>query len=499
MSIAEQIVKAEADLVQTKDALTESTVALEAAPEEESLLLQVEELSEKVEMQTKRLAALHKAEGALALRARPAGEGTEAPAAPVAPGAPAVITNLGYHKLKAGGELIWKHATAELLAHMTKRDPYTMIQELYPDDERVLQTFKYIKSFNSPHAKSAVNPATTTTATWAAELVRHDTRGFVESLFEVSVASSLAPETMLITFDGFGSIAIPIENPLPAAPSEPAWVGEGGAIPLTQYNFGSQTLIPYKLGAITTMTNEIMRRSTPAIEGIVSNLLTKAYGKVLDNAFLATGASGAAVAGLRPASILNGVAPLPAATGSPDLNVRADIYTLLAPLISSQIGSKPILLLNRLNVTGVGMLVNALGETVFADVMSAKNILGIPFIMSNYVPMNTVIMVDAAYLATAFGAIEFNVSDVAAITEANADTTPPTQADDGTGVVGTVGQVPHDAGIKLVGSTGAASAGYTARSLWQTWSTGLRLVAETSWAKLNPAAAQYIVGVKWAQ
>jgi HK97 family phage major capsid protein len=304
----------------------------------------------------------------------------------------------------------------------------------------------------------------------------------------------------MVTFDGFGTITIPIENPLPATPSEPAWVGEGGVIPLTQYNFGSQTLTPYKLAAITTMTNEIMRRSTPAIEGIVSNLMSKAYSKVLDQAYIATGASSTAVAGVRPASILNGVTPLTPSAGAPDLNIRADIFALLSAFQNAQIGSKPIMLVNRINATGVGMVVNALGEIVFPDPLGTKRILGIPFFASNYVPVNTVIMVDAAYLATAFGSIEFNISDVASITEASADTNPPTQADDGAGAVGTPGQVPINAGIDLggAGSGGAAAAGYNARSLWQTWSTGIRLVAETSWAKLNPAAAQYMTGVKWS-
>lgn len=60
------------------------------------------------------------------------------------------------------------------------------------------------------------------------------------------------------------------------------------------------------------MTREIMERSTPQIEGLLKNALSEAYSTVLDNAFLS---SAAAVGGIRPAGIANGLAGAATAAG----------------------------------------------------------------------------------------------------------------------------------------------------------------------------------------
>jgi len=346
--------------------------------------------------------------------------------------------------------------------------------------------------------KTAINPAMTTVPAWAGALVREDTRGFIESLVMTSVAAGLAPSTVSLDFDGFGGIKIPVEDPLPATPTEPAWVGEGGAIPLTAFSFGSQTINPYKLAAISTMSREIVDRSNPSIEQIIQNSLRKAYSKVLDQALITSTIT--AIANVRPAALTNGIAALVPGAGAPDANVRADIYKLLAALTAAGLGQRPVLMVNNLDLLGARMLVNAMGEFVFRDELANGTLLSIPVVASGHVPKGTVIMADGAYVATAFGAIDFNVSDVATVTEANADATPPTQADDGTGAAGVAGVVPVNAGIGVAGASagGAAAAGYSARSLWQTYSLGIRMVAVTSWAKLNAQAVQWMQNVIWA-
>ena len=61
MSLSKRIESAEAELVSLKDHLVEATKALEAAPDEETLLAQVEELTGKVEKHDATVAALKKA------------------------------------------------------------------------------------------------------------------------------------------------------------------------------------------------------------------------------------------------------------------------------------------------------------------------------------------------------------------------------------------------------------------------------------------------------
>jgi hypothetical protein len=126
-------------------------------------------------------------------------------------------------------------------------------------------------------------------------------------------------------------------------------------------------------------------------------------------------------------------------------------------------------------------------------------LLGLDVISSMHVPAGRLILVDAAALATAFDAPTFDVSDVATVVEANADGTAPTMAgtDATPGAVGTAGQVPVGSGIKVEGNAGASSTGYTARSLWQTYSLGIRMVAPTSWSMLRPNAVETIASTTW--
>lgn len=490
MKLAAKIEEGEVKLVQLKDALTTATEALEAAPDEETLLAEVEELTLQVEKSTATLAALKKAEKALASRVSNGNVNDNSGGN----GAPAIIPDMSKHKsLQKGGELIWKHATATFIAHVEKKPVSQVLEERYGDDTRVKETFDFIK-------KSAVNPAMTTNAAWAGALVREDTRGFIASLEDVSVAAQLNRYSPSLSFDGYGSIKMPIENDIAAQPSEPAWVGEGGVIPLTSFSFGSKTMNPYKLAAITTMTEELAQRSTPAIEALVQRGLRKAYARVLDHALLDPAI--AAVANVRPASLTNGVTPIAAAAGQADENVRADILALLTAMTTARLGARPVLIANNVNVLTVRMMVNAMGEFLFRDELGSGNLLSIPVISSGHVPLNRLIMVDAEYVATAFGSIDFDISNVATVTQANADLTAPTQANYGaSGAVGAeAGRVDVDGGI-MVGadaSQGAGAAGYTARSLWQTYSLGIRMIAQTSFMKTQDKAVQMISAVKWS-
>jgi HK97 family phage major capsid protein len=471
MNLAERIVAAETALVTSKDSLNAAVKALEAAPNEESLLMQVEELTGSVEKQTTTIGALRKAEKALASRAAPAG--TEG-----GPGAPAIIPNMNHLRTpKGGGELMWKHATAKLLAHVEKKSVDQVIEERYPDDNRVKATLDFI-------SKSAEQIAVTSVPSWAGELVQEDVRGFMGQLTDVSVAAQLITFVQNFDFGGYGSIKIPNADPIGNELTEPAWVGEGGVIPVTSFGFGSMTLNPYKLAAITTMSKEITTRSTPAIEGIVRELMRNAYAKVVDHAILTPTIN--AVAGVRPASPFYGVTPLVPAAGLPEENVRADILTLLKAMTVNKLGQRPVLIANNLNVLSAGMMVNVMGDFLYKTELNANRLLGLPKVSSGHVPLDMLAALDGAFIAMALGGIEFDVSDVATITEANADGTPPSQA-----LPGEAGRVGPNGGLAV------GAAGVQSRSLWQTYSLGIRMVAHLSWGKTNPNAAQFMTGINW--
>lgn len=471
MSLSKKIEAGREKLTNLKDQLVESTKSLEAAPDEETLLAEVEELTEQVEQLTKHLRALEKAEKALAEKAQA-----------IKAEGPAVTVDMQKRNAgskRAAGDLIVKHGVASFLAHVEKKTVAQVIQERYGDQPEVAETYNFVK-------KSQIDPAMTRVTGWAAELTREDTRGFIESLEDVSVAAALASYANNVDFGGANSIKVPVEDAVDASPTEPAWVAEGSPIPLTKFGFTSVTLNRYKLAAITTMTAEIAERSTPAIEGVLRNALRKKYARVLDQALLS---NTAAVQYVRPAGLLlpadlAGGALITATAGGGDDAVRGDLQKLLAAHIGNRTGERPVLIMNNLDRLAVSMMTSTLSEYVFRDELSNGTLGGIPVISSAAVPQHMLLMVDASLLWTAFDAPEFNVSDVATVVESSADDVAPTMASTAAGAAGTEGQVGPTDGIPVNEDgrpKGAADAGFKARSLWQTNSIGLRMIAPTTW------------------
>jgi HK97 family phage major capsid protein len=478
MNIADRIVATETELVALKDSLVEATKALEAAPDEESLLIQVEELSAKVEKQSSTVAALKKAESALAARATPVS-------------APAVVPSMKKDG-KGNGDLLFKMAAAQFIAYSKRQDINQVIDERYKGNSELPAAMDFVQ-------KAVVNPAMTTTTGWAAELVQNDVQGFLDTLKTVSVAAELATRSQRLNFSGYDSITIPMRNPLGATLSEPAWVGEGGAIPLTQFSFGSTKLSRYKLAAITSWTKELAERSTPQIEGLLRDALTEAYAQVLDNALLS---NGSAVAGIRPAGLLSGVTPAAGTAGGGESAVLADMKTAITAMTNARLGARPVLIIPTANRLSLSLMMNPLGARSFADEVAAGRLLGIEIISSQHVPANTAILIDAATFATAFDVPMFDISDTATIVETNANATAPTMAttagQSAVGVVGTAGQVPPNGGIAVSGSVGAAQVGQQTRSLWQTWSVACRMVVPTSWALMRgPTAVHATNSLTW--
>jgi len=292
-------------------------------------------------------------------------------------------------------------------------------------------------------------------------------------------------------------VTVPRRNLVQTNATEPAWVGEGGVIPLTRFTFGATTLHRYKLAAITTMTREIVERSTPNIQAVLTDALREAYAQVLDGALLSIAA---AVTNVRPAGIRVGAGTAAGVAGGGEDAVRGDILACASRMAAAFLGLRPVIIMNNLDALAASMMTSALSIALFAADIAAGRLLGYPIIVSANCPQHMLIMVDAAYFVSAFDPPTFDVSDVATVVEATADATPPTQADDGTGALGTAQQVPVNSGIAVsgAGAGGAAAAGYSARSLWQTYSLGIRMIAPTSWNVMQTGAVQVQTNTTWS-
>jgi len=194
---------------------------------------------------------------------------------------------------------------------------------------------------------------------------------------------------------------------------------------------------------------------------------------------------------------LNGVALTAGAAGGGPNALIADLKTMATALQTAHLGSsKVVLIVNSATKLSLGFMVNPLGQV--PTIISGNTVGGMPVLSSPFVPVNTAIMLDAAYFYSAFDPVEIDVSEEATLTMADSGAAAPTQAMDNVGALGTAHQVLPDRGIHIAGGvTGAASAGFQAISLWQTWSLGIRLVWPAGYAVTIAGAVQGVNAITW--
>lgn len=358
-------------------------------------------------------------------------------------------------------DIFIKMATAHLCAHLMTKNVDSLVDEMYSNDSRVQAVLR-----------AAVNPATTTTAGWAAELVQTSIQGFMEELRGESAYAQIAPLGTALVFGANGSISVPGWGGS-GTDLAGSFVAEGAAIPVKKGTLTSKAMNRYKMAVISTFTKEIIRSSVPQIESLVRQKIREDTAQAIDNALLD---AAAASAGVRPASILNG-APTQAATGT---GSAADVITDMTWLysqINANAGRRMVLLLHPRRVAGLSMKTNAAGAFMFRSDVAAGNLLGARLIQSTHIPVGTIVLMDAADFASAFDIPDFEVSDVATIVEAS-DVAPAPVVGPVSGAAGTTPPT-------------------TVRSLFQTWSTALRMVMPLSWAKMRTDTLAYITAAAW--
>jgi HK97 family phage major capsid protein len=319
--------------------------------------------------------------------------------------------------------------------------------------------------------RAAVNPAQTTVAGWAAELVQTANGAFLDRLIADSIYGPLSGIGSRYDLGRNGSLKVPVRANTPRAAG--AWVGEGAPKPVKRIGLSSVTLSPHKMAVITTFTEEMALYSTPAIEGLLRKAMADDTRESLDGYLIDSVAASAT----RPAGLLNGVTPITAAsTGTSIEKIVADINALIAPMEAAGGGGNIVLLMNPAQARRLGMAQTVTGDFAFADQAQAASKFGVGRIISSTtVPAGTVIAVDADWFATATGdAPRFAVSNEATLHEE--DTNP----------------------LPLV--TGAQGSGVVAspmRSLFQTDSIAIRLSLYVTWSMVRPGMVQVVNSVGW--
>jgi HK97 family phage major capsid protein/HK97 family phage prohead protease len=319
--------------------------------------------------------------------------------------------------------------------------------------------------------KAAVPGGTTTQTDWAAALV--DTTNLASEFVEW-----LRPQTII---GKFGTGGIPALRTVPfnirvvgqQSGGTGYWVGEGAPKPLTSFKFGASTLGYTKVAAIAVITEELARFSSPSAENLVRDALRDALVERIDSDFLDPGVS--AIAGVRPASLTNGLTALSSAGTSAD-NVRTDLGVLLSEYVeNNQNPSGIVLVMPNTLALGLSLVVNALGQREFPGIdMNGGNLNGIPTITSQYVA-------DASGRGNMVVAI--NAREVFL-------------ADDGQVTV----DASREASLQMLDNpTNSAASGNptTMVSMFQTDSIALRAERFINWAKRRTDAVVYMDDVNW--
>jgi hypothetical protein len=290
--------------------------------------------------------------------------------------------------------------------------------------------------------RAATSPAMTSNANWAAPL-SPIVSAFLANLVPLSAGAALLNKVLSLQFDGAGAVRIPNLS-VPLAD----FVQEGSGIPVVNGTLTIQTsLEPAKFAVIVVLTNEMLASSNA--EALVRDALLQSTGPSLDRRLFD---ANPAVPDLRPAGLLNGIAPLAATAGGGYAAMVGDL-TKLANAIAPKAGNG--------------------GMTFVAAAPQAISI-GLQLVQGLAWPLLT----SASLLAGIVVAVANN------------------------GVVAAAGEAPlidttKAASVVMDTAPGAIMSGGPVHAMFQTDTTGLRLRWPISWAVRDPGAIAWVQGTTW--
>lgn len=230
--------------------------------------------------------------------------------------------------------------------------------------------------------KAASDAGTTTDADWALPLVEYQTLAneFIELL---------RPQTIIGRIPNLRNVPFNVRMPRQTGGGTYGWVGEGAPKPVGQLSFDEVTLRWAKAAGIIVLTEELIRQSSPAAEGIVRGDMIAGIAQFLDGQFVDPAV--AAVSNVSPASITNGVTPV-SATGTDAAALRADVATLWEDTFLSQnlVPTTGFWVMDNVTAMRLSLMRNPLGQAEFVGITpTGGTFMGYPVITSQGVPSDS--------------------------------------------------------------------------------------------------------------
>ena len=345
-------------------------------------------------------------------------------------------------------------------------------QRVYGDDLGTKLACDIIHHGQTPDMilRAASAPAITTVSGWAAELVHIIYTDLMPLLLPKAILTKLAAKGLAINFGRAGRINIPTRSRTPALAG--SFVGEGQAIPVRQGAFTSQTLVPKKVGVISSWTREMDEFSIPAIEGLIREAIMLDTSVAVDSVLI--DANPATV--IRPAGLLNGVTATTPTTGGGLTSINGDLKILAQALAANTYGNirDPVWLVNPAQTIAATYAMAPNGLFPWREEVARGTLGNWPFIESATVPLGTVILVDAAdFVTVGAEGPRLEMSDQATLHYEDTN--------------------PQD--LVQAGSPPVVAA--PQKSLFQTDSLALRLVMFLNWIQRRAGTVVFAQNVTW--
>jgi HK97 family phage prohead protease/HK97 family phage major capsid protein len=470
MSLAQNIVEAQSQLALLRDGLQQHLDTLDNDNVSDAQMSKTDDFHEKIARKRKQVEQLIESEKALGLATSADHDVHEIrmPTRKVESAASSIVRVPAEVKVPyKPGDHTWKALTC--LVKM-QGDRYRKASALDVIRDTVGENDKVRTVFDVLIGKAASVPALTTATGWAAELVRTDIQGFMESLQPAAVATRLLSRGLEFSFGTNGIISIPTRSATPTIAG--SFVGEGAPIPVRQGAFTAITMVPKKLAVITVFSREISEHSDPAIEGLLRTAIVEDTSVAVDSVLLDANPATA----VRPAGLRNGVSTLTPTAGGGFAAVVGDVKLLVGALTTSTLGNlrNPVWLMSPMLELGLRLTVAPnTGVFPFAADLNNGTFAGFPVIVSPNVTADTVYLVDAADLVSASGEPRFDVSDSATVHME--DTSPLAISSSGT---------PNTVAAPV-------------RSFWQTDTLGIRMIMPLNWSMRRTGMVAYITGTTW--
>lgn len=315
--------------------------------------------------------------------------------------------------------------------------------------------------------KAPVNPGNTTDVAWAKPLV--EPTFMAQEFIEL-----LKPATIIGRIPGLRRVPFNIKIPREITAATVNWVGEGKPKPVSAMAFDSISLGFTKVAGIVPVTEELFRFSNPAIETLVRDSLITAVALLTDRDFLDP--SKAAVAGVSPASVTNGVTPIPASGTTAD-NLRSDLGRLMETYVGTNMGlTGLVLVMTSVQAVRIGLMRNPLGATEFPGLNPAGgNLEGIPVVTSENI-VHTGGSPGSASIIVAINAPEVLLADDGAVSV----------------------DMSREASLQMESAPVDPTATTIMVSLWQQNMVALRAERMINWMKRRAGAVQYISNADYA-